>query len=98
MNEDDTRVGESTGDGDELPPSNFTSFIFSMSTTALMDLGDLANPETNTPLQRLDMAKHTIDLIAMLKDKTRGNLTEEESGIVENILTDLRLRYCKYVK
>ncbi len=98
MNEDDTGLGVAPGALEELPPPDFTSFIFSMSTAALIDLGDLANPETNTPVQKLDMAKHTIDLIAMLKEKTRGNLTEEESGIVENILTDLRLRYCKYVK
>ena len=81
-----------------LPPPDFTSFVFSMSTSALIDLGELENPETKTMVRNLDMAKHSIDLLSMLDEKTRGNLTDEESALLEKILADLRLRYCKYVK
>ena len=43
----------------------------------------------------LVMAKHSIDVLDMLKEKTKGNLTESESSLVENIVADLKLRYCK---
>ncbi len=100
MNEEEREVedGKAAGAQEPLPPPSFTSFIFSMSTSALMDLGELENPDTRKTVQKLDMAKHSIDLIAMLKEKTRGNLTGEESSVLEKILTDLRLRYCRYAK
>ncbi len=100
MNEEGKEVEDdvATEGLETLPPPNFTSFIFSMSTSALIDLGEIENPETGSTVQKLDMAKHSIDLIAMLKEKTRGNLTADESGFLEKILGDLRLRYCKYAK
>ena len=78
-----------------LPEINFPSLIFSLSSTALFHLGELPDPQTNEKKKDLPLAKHTIDTIAMLKEKTSGNLTGDEEKFIENVLTDLRLRYVK---
>jgi hypothetical protein len=81
-----------------LPEVNFNSLIFSLSSSALFHLGEIADPQTGKTMKDLPLAKHSIDIISMLKDKTKGNLTEEESKFLENILTDLRWRYVKAAK
>lgn len=78
-----------------LPEANFSSLIFSLSSSALLNLGEINDPATNEKRTDLPMAKHAIDTIAMLKEKTEGNLTEEEVKFTESILTDLRWRYVK---
>jgi len=78
-----------------LPEINFSSLIFSLSSTALFHLGELPDPQTNEKKKDLPLAKHAIDTIAMLKEKTAGNLTDDEEKFIENVLTDLRLRYVK---
>ena len=78
-----------------LPEVNFNSLIFSLSSSALLNLGEIADPNTGAKNKDLDLAKHTIDTIAMLKEKTQGNLDEEEAKFIENVLTDLRWRYVK---
>ena len=78
-----------------LPEVNFNSLIFSLSSSALLHLGEIADPQTGEKKEDLDLAKHTIDTLAMLKEKTAGNLTEEEGKFLESILTDLRWRYVK---
>ncbi len=81
-----------------LPEVNFNSLIFSLSSSALLHLGEIADPQTGEKKTDLEMAKHTIDTIALLKDKTTGNLTEEEEKLLESILPDLRWRYVKAKK
>jgi len=81
-----------------LPEVNFNSLIFSLSSSALLHLGEIADPQTGRKKKDLQLAKHSIDTIAMLKDKTRGNLTEEEERFLDSILTDLRWRYVKAKK
>jgi len=81
-----------------MPEINFASLIFSLSSTALFHLGELPDPQTNEKKKDLPLAKHAIDTIAMLKDKTAGNLTGDEEKFVVNVLTDLRLRYVKEKK
>jgi len=78
-----------------LPEANFTALIFSLSSTALFHLGDIPDPQTGEKKTDLSLAKHTIDTIAMLQQKTTGNLTEEEQKFTESILTDLRWRFVK---
>ena len=78
-----------------LPEVNFSSLIFSLSSSALLHLGEIADPQTGEKKEDLPLAKHSIDIIAMLKEKTKGNLTDEESKFLENILTDLRWRYVR---
>jgi hypothetical protein len=79
----------------QFPEVNFSSLIFSLSSTALFHFGEVADPRTGEKKKDLSLAKHTIDTIAMLKEKTEGNLTEEEKKFLESILTDLRWRYVK---
>ena len=78
-----------------LPEVNFNSLIFSLSSSALLHIGEIADPHTGEKRKDLALAKHTVDIIAMLKEKTKGNLDEEEEKFLENILTDLRWRYVK---
>jgi hypothetical protein len=81
-----------------LPEVNFSYFLISLSSSALLHLGEIADPQTGQKTKDLPIAKHTIDTIAMLKEKTKGNLTDEEQKALESILTDLRWRYVKAVE
>ena len=78
-----------------LPEINFINFLFSISTSALIQLGEIQDPVSQQSAKNLPLAKQTIDLIGMLKEKTKGNLTPEEAKLIENILFDLRMRYIK---
>lgn len=81
-----------------LPEVNFNSLIFSLSSSALLHLGEISDPQSGGKKMDLPLAKHSIDIIAMLKNKTKGNLNEEEQKFLDNILTDLRLRYVQASK
>ena len=78
---------------------SFTAFILSLSTAALQQLGiGCTGEEENSeeePEVCLAMAQQTIDILAMLQEKTEGNLSEQESKLLGNILYDLRMRYVK---
>ena len=78
-----------------LPEVNFTSLIFSLSSSALFHFGEIEDPQIGQKKKDLPIAKHAIDTIAMLMEKTKGNLTEEEQKFVNSVLTDLRWRYVK---
>jgi len=78
-----------------LPEINFVNFIFSLSTSALIQLGEIQDPLTQQQVKDLPLAKQTIDLIGMLKEKTKGNLTPDEEKLIETVLYDLRMRYVK---
>lgn len=70
----------------------FIGLIFSLATQAMMAMGDLADPDGRS-MKDLTLAKQTIDLLGMLREKTKGNLTAEEDGMLSHTLRDLRLRY-----
>jgi len=78
-----------------LPEINFSSLILSLSSTAFLHFGEIPDPGTGEKKKDLALAKHAIDTIAMLKEKTEGNLSEEEKQFIESVLTDLRWRYVK---
>lgn len=81
-----------------LPEINFSTFIVSLSTQALMHLGEIPNPANGNIEQDLPVAKQMIDIVAMLRDKTKGNLGNNEDKLTEDILFDLRMRYVERVK
>ena len=83
---------------DVLPRVDFATFILSLSHNALMYLGEAPNPETGDLGKNLPLARQTIDLIAMLEEKTKGNLSGEEERLVAQILFDLRMRYVELSK
>lgn len=72
---------------------NFASFIFSLGRSAFIHLGEEPDPVTGGKKVSLPMAKETIDIISLLEEKTRGNLTQEEDQLLKNILYTLRMRY-----
>lgn len=78
-----------------LPEVNFPTFILSLNASALMHLGAMEDPETGRPSKNLPMAKQTIDILSMLEEKTRGNLTKEEENMLKNILYDLRIAFVR---
>ncbi|MFQ5329193.1 MAG: DUF1844 domain-containing protein [Thermodesulfobacteriota bacterium] len=91
---DGEREAAASGGGEEaLPTADFTTFMISMGASVMMHLGDMPDPVTDTVEQNLPLARHTIDTIEMLREKTRGNLTEDEEMIFENLLADLKMRY-----
>src|SRR5437016_4420814 len=83
--------------GEMLPEIDFGSFVVSLATSALMHLGE-CHGEGQEPEVDLPLAKQTIDIIGMLRDKTRGNLTTEESQMVDSALYDLRLKFLEAKK
>ena len=78
-----------------LPEVNFSTLIFSLSSSALFHFGEIADPQTGEKKKDLPLAKHAIDTIAMLREKTKGNLTEEEQKFIDSVLNDLQWRYVK---
>jgi uncharacterized protein DUF1844 len=73
---------------------DFYTFVLSLGSSAFVHLGDAPHPETGeTGKPDLDLAKQSIDILAMLREKTRGNLTAEEEKLMDHLLTDLRLRF-----
>jgi hypothetical protein len=92
--------GEQTQAGAEepLPEINFSAFVISLSTQALMHLGEIANPMSGKVEVDVPVAKQMIDILAMLKDKTRNNLNASEDRLVDDILFDLRMKYVEAVK
>ncbi len=78
-----------------LPEVTFSNFVFSLITQTLMQLGEIQDPASKETTKSLPLAKQTIDLIGMLKEKTSGNLTKEEEALIDSALYDLRMRYVK---
>jgi hypothetical protein len=83
---------------DALPHFDFSTFILSLSHSALMHLGEAPHPETGEIEKNLPLARQTIDLISMLEEKTKGNLSGDEERLVGQILFDLRMRYVELSK
>jgi hypothetical protein len=81
--------------GFPLPPPTFEFLVFSLKTQAEMRLGLLSFDPSAEKEEEPDFpaARHAIDMLAMLADKTRGNLSMEEQRLIENSLTELRFRY-----
>ncbi len=73
--------------------ADFGTFILSLASSVLIHLGELPDPETSTPTKDLLLAKQTLDILAMLREKTRGNLSAEETQLLEQLLYDLRMKY-----
>lgn len=80
-----------------LPEVSFSNFVFSLTTQALIQLGEIQDPGSKETMKNLPLAKQTIDLISMLREKTSGNLTKEEEALVNTALYDLRMRYVNAV-
>jgi hypothetical protein len=77
---------------------NFSMFLISLSTQALAALGEMSDPVTGKQDRDLDAARQLIDILGVLRDKTRGNLDQDEKNLIEAILFDLRMKYVELAK
>lgn len=78
----------------EAESVTFTGFILSLATTAAVHFGDLADPATGEPVeQNLAAAAQMIEIIALLQEKTKGNLSQPEAQLVDDLLYELRMRF-----
>ena len=78
-----------------MPEVTFASFILSLNTSALYHMGELPHPETGRKIVDRELAKHTIDTLSLLAEKTRGNLSHDESEFLTRVLYELKMRFVK---
>ena len=82
----------------KLPPPSFALIVASFAAQASVALGQVPNPMTNKSEVNLDLAKHAIDMLAILQQKTKGNLTADETGMLEGVLHQMRMAYLEAQK
>ncbi|HEY4158959.1 MAG TPA: DUF1844 domain-containing protein [Polyangiaceae bacterium] len=82
----------------DLPAVDFTTFVVSLSHSALLHLGDAPDPQDGKSAVDLPLARQSIDLLSLLQEKTHGNLTGAEERVLSQALYDLRLRYVEVSK
>ncbi|HYA14041.1 MAG TPA: DUF1844 domain-containing protein [Syntrophales bacterium] len=87
--------GERKAHEEYFPEVTFSSFVFSLSTTVMYHFGDFPDPVTKKMEKNLAAAKQTIDMLNMLKNKTMGNLDDNERELLDGILYELMMRYVK---
>jgi len=78
-----------------LPPVDFTGFVVGLAQMALVHLGEVADPATGEVRADLEQARHTIDILDMLQEKTRGNLTPDEATLLRTVSADLKLKFVR---
>lgn len=85
-------AGEGSSPAAELPTLDFSTFVLGIIGTAYVHLGDAPNPD-GRPEKNLALARQDIDLLGLLQDKTKGNLSGEEERLLDQALYDLRMRF-----
>lgn len=81
-----------------MPEVTFSAFILSLNTSVLFHLGEIADPETGEKVVNPELARHAIDTLVVIEQKTKGNLTGEEAELLKNILYDVKLRFVKMIR
>jgi hypothetical protein len=79
----------------QLPEVTFAGLVLSLNASALVHLGELPMPETDETQKDLVIAKHAIDTLSLLKNKTKGNLTKDEEGLLDAVLYELHMKFIK---
>ncbi len=82
----------------QIPEASFNLFISSLASQILINLGEMASPFNKKKNLDLDQAKFTLDTLQIIKDKTEGNLTNDETKYLDTLLYDLRMRYVEKAK
>ncbi len=105
MSEPDESQKDTGGEGQEKENRqvsdieiDFSTFVLSLSSSVMLSFGKVPNPMTGETQKNLPMAKQTLDILAMLQEKTKGNLEENEDKLLDNLLADLRLQYVDLLK
>jgi Domain of unknown function (DUF1844) len=92
-------IAAGAGAHEALPTEiNFSAFLMSLSTEALVYLGEMPDPANGEQRRDLPMAQQLIDILGMLRDKTRGNLDQDERKLLDAILFDLRMKYVEIAR
>lgn len=81
-----------------MPEVTFSAFIMSLNTSVLFHMGEIADPATGKKSIELDLARHGIDTLALIQEKTKGNLSTNEEEMLKNILYDLKIRFVQVAK
>lgn len=76
-----------------FPEVTFSAFLMSLASSALVGLGEAPDPQTGKVSKNLALAHTNIDMLELLRQKTKGNLDEKENALLENLLCDLRLKF-----
>lgn len=77
----------------QLPPASFDTLVSTMTTQALFAMGAIPDPATGQRIAHMDLARHHIDMLAVLEEKTKGNLSKEETDMLATTVYELRNRY-----
>jgi hypothetical protein len=85
--------GRSVGGRGQMPPANFEGLVVTLAHSALYAMSGVQDPQTGQRVVVLDLARHHIDLLSVLEEKTKGNLSKEESTMIAQTLYELRSRY-----
>lgn len=91
--EGEEAAGGGGGGGREMPPANFQTLLSTIASQALLYMGAIPDPSTGQRIAHLELAKHHIDLLAVLEEKTKGNLDDEEAQMVGQTVRELRMYY-----
>jgi hypothetical protein len=91
-------TGEEHSNEDPNVPVDFATFILSLSSSAAYHLGLVPHPEKESSCLNLPMARQTIDILSILQEKTKGNLSEEEDRLLSEILYNLRMAFVRESK
>lgn len=78
-----------------MPEVTFSAFVMSLNTSVLYHLGEIKDPQTGKTEVNFDLARHAIDTLVMLEQKTQGNLSHDEQEMLKNIVYDVKLRFVK---
>ena len=85
-----------SGNAGQLPQISFSTFILSLASSTLVQLGEVPNPETGSLTPNAELAKHGIDTLAMLRDKITNGLTPDESSMLDSIIYELKMKYVSH--
>jgi hypothetical protein len=94
MSEETKKETEQAG----LFKMDFSTFVLSLNASALIHLGDIPDPQSKERTVNLPAAKHTIEILEIIKGKTKGNLDREEEKLLDDVLFNLRMKYVKDVQ
>lgn len=82
----------------KLPPASFSTLVSSLATQAILAMGQMRDPKTKKPIIDMDLAKHHIDTLAMLEEKAKGNMTDEESKLLDQAIYQVRMQYVQFAQ
>jgi hypothetical protein len=83
------------GEDESLPPASFATLVQTLATQAMLFLTPQRDPQTQQAVINVDLAKHSIDLLSVLEEKTKGNLTDDEKRLLDTALYQTRMAYVR---